>query len=297
MKLVVLAAGIGSRFGGVKQMAGVGPRGEALLEYNLFDAVRAGFDSAVFLLRKDIEADFRARVLSRLPTSIGIEIAFQDSPAFLPPRAKPWGTGHALLCTESLVGKNAFAVVNADDYYGARAFREVGAFLAGGRGSGAGFCMAAYRLGDVVPPTGTVSRAVCDIDEKGNLRGIAEKTRVRWAGDHLLSTEADGSEETLAADLPVSMNLWGLTPEVFPEARRRFEGFLKNKDNLAKAEFYLPDIIGGMIADGLAQIRAFRVAEPYFGLTNPADLAHARASILSKISSGTYHDPLWGQTP
>ena len=295
MKLLVLAAGIGSRFGGVKQVAGIGPRGETLLEYNVFDALRVGFDSVVFLLRREIEADFRSRVLSRLPSSVGVEMAFQESPASLPPRAKPWGTGHALLCAESVMRADAFAVVNADDFYGARAFGKVGDYLA--TSSGAGFCMAAYRLDDVVPPSGTVSRAICDIAAEGYLRGIVEKTRVARVDGRLVSTEPDGSKQILSPELPVSMNLWGLTPEVFPEARRRFEIFLENKTNLAKAEFYLPDIIGGMLVDGSVRVKSLKVSESYFGLTNPEDLAHARASILSRIASGEYPDPLWGLTP
>jgi len=293
MKLLVLAAGIGSRFGGIKQIAGIGPRGETLLEYNVFDAVRAGFDSTVFLLRKDIEADFRSVVLSRLPAGIRTEIAFQESPRSAPPRAKPWGTGHALLSAEGSIGGDAFAVINADDFYGARAFREVGAYLSRNTSPGAEFCMVAYRLGDVVPHTGTVSRAICDIAAEGYLRGIVEKTRVAWEGDRLVSIEADGSHAPLAADLPVSMNLWGLTPSIFPEARRRFGDFLEKESNHAKAEFYLPDIVGGMLADGAARVKALRVLESCFGLTNPGDLADARASILSRIASGDYPDPLW----
>lgn len=297
MKLLVLAAGIGSRFGGIKQIAGVGPRGETLLEYNVFDALHAGFDSVIFLLRRDIEADFRSIVLARLPPGIVVDIAFQDGPPSVPSRAKPWGTGHALLSAQAAVGDDAFAVINADDFYGERAFREVGDYLKGRQGEGADFCMAAYRLGDVVPPTGTVSRAICDIAAEGYLRSIVEKTRVAWVGGELVSTEPDGSRQILSAELPVSMNLWGLTPAVFAEARRRFEGFLENKANLATAEFFLPDILGGMLADGMARVKALRVSETYFGLTNPTDLAHARASIVAKIAAGEYPEPLWGPTP
>lgn len=303
MKLAILAAGLGSRFGGVKQLAAIGPEGETLLEYNVYNALEAGFDSVVFLIRKDIEQDFRTHVLSRLPRTLSVELAFQSPDASIPEkfradlsrkgRTRPWGTGHALLCARHLLEDGPFAVINADDFYGKQGFRAVHGFLAGK--APARFCLAGYRLGNVVPGSGSVSRAICDIDAEGWLKKIVEHTRVEMRSGKICSVRADGSAEALSPELPISMNLWGLTPAVFPFAERLFSEFLSDSAHWDRSEFYLPTVIGGMVDQGAARAMALPVDEKYFGLTNPDDILDARKAIAERTERGEYPEPLWNE--
>jgi hypothetical protein len=312
MKLAILAAGIGSRFGGVKQLASIGPAGETLPEYNIYHALEAGFDSLVFLIRKDIEQDFREIVLARLPGDIPVELAFQYPEYGIPAgvaegvaragRTKPWGTGHALLCMREALSGGSFAVINADDFYGRRGFAGIHAYLAANPGPGPGgearFCLAGYKLGGVVPPGGSVSRAICSVDAAGFLTKITEHTHIEQSGGELRSTWPDGRVETLSPDLPASMNIWGLTPAIFPALERRFGEFLEDAGHWGKAEFYLPAVVGGMIAAGQASARALSVDEEYFGLTNPEDLRSARRAVAERTARGDYPTPLWrGRAP
>ena len=221
MKLLILAAGIGSRFGGIKQIAGVGPCGETLLEYNLFDALRAGFNEAVFLIRRDIERDFRETVLSRIEGKIPVRLAYQSMDS-RQGRSKPWGTGHALLCAREAMGREPFAVINADDFYGLSGFSAVARHLKGGFPASAELCLAGYRLGGVVPKSGSVSRAVCGADEEGFLTNIVEHVRVEWEGDSLISRPKGDPSVALSPEAFASMNLWGLDESVFPWAERLF---------------------------------------------------------------------------
>jgi len=312
MKLAILAAGIGSRFGGVKQLASIGPAGETLPEYNIYHALEAGFDGIVFLIREDIEKDFRETVLARLPGDIPVELAFQDPARGVPAgaaegiaragRTKPWGTGHALLCMREALAGDTFAAINADDFYGKRGFAGIHAYLAENPGPGpmgeARFCLAGYRLGGVVPPRGSVSRAICSVDAAGFLSGITEHTHIELSGGALKSTRPDGRVETLSPDLPASMNIWGLTQAIFPALERRFGEFLEDAGHWSKAEFYLPAVIGDMIKAGQASARALGVDEAYFGLTNPEDLLSARQAIAERTARGDYPTPLWrGRAP
>ncbi|HWR11032.1 MAG TPA: NTP transferase domain-containing protein [Rectinemataceae bacterium] len=333
MKLVILAAGLGSRFGGVKQLASIGSAGETLLEYNVFNAAEAGFDSVVFLIRKDIEEDFRTRVLSRLPRTLPVELAFQAPDSAIPEkfsaepslrgRTKPWGTGHALLCARLLLEDGPFAVINADDFYGKSGFAAVHGFLAensvtpvaaararlqakaparvAARAAQAPadaatrFCLAGYRLGNVVSASGSVSRAVCSLDAEGWLKKIVEHTRVEIRSGNIYSVRADGSAEALSPELPISMNLWGLTPAVFPFAERLFSEFLSDPAHWGRSEFYLPTVIGGMMDEGAAKVMALPVTEEYFGLTNPDDILDARKAIAERAGRGEYPEPLWNE--
>lgn len=349
MKLLVLAGGTGSRFGGIKQLASVGGAGETLLEYNIYNALSAGFDGIVFLIRRETEGDFRDRILARLPGGISVEFAYQDMLSQVPTevsgeletwlqgggRKKPWGTGHALLCAQRCVeggvspGKavgdegNAFAVVNADDFYGKRAFVAIHDFFAApaGRRCGAGkagpgsaaagpdaavegfdtgasaagsrFCLAAYGLDSVVPRRGAVSRALCTLDAGRTLVKITEHVRIERAGGRIVSRQADGSTLELDPAAPVSMNIWGLDRGVFSRARALFGAFMANPENWAKGEFYLPAVVDSMIDEGSATVTALPVTEQYFGLTNPEDLADTRDHIAALTVQGVYPSPLW----
>jgi hypothetical protein len=312
MKLLVLAAGIGSRFGGIKQLASVGPCGETLLEYDLFDAREAGFESVVFLIRRDIEKDFETSILARLSKELPVELAYQSlsriPEAYLPKlgpsgRTKPWGTGHALLCAEEALAGQSFGVINADDFYGKRGFGAVAGFLAAERRKAPGrgtepevsrFCLAGYRLGGVLPPAGSVSRAVCGVGADGSLAEIVEHTKVKRRGDDVLSIGADGSETRLSPDALASMNLWGLDGSVFPWARKLFLEFLGDEANWAKGEFYLPTVVGAMVKGGGAKVQVLPVSERHFGLTNPEDLASTKEILAQRTAAGEYPSPLWG---
>jgi len=313
MKLLVLAAGIGSRFGGIKQLASAGPNGETLLEYNLFNAMEAGFDGIVFLIRRELEEDFRDLVLARLPSGLKVELAFQSPEAMLPEtlrdeillakRTKPWGTGHALLCARSFLDHCPFAVINGDDFYGKEGFNKVGRFLAGqdsanepGVVSVPEFCLAGYRLEHVVATKGSVSRAICAIRPSGALERIVEHRQIEVRGNKILSIQADRSpDEELSPDSTVSMNLWGLNPAIFPWAEKLFAQFLTDRANWTKAEFYLPAIVGAMVVAGAAKAFALPVNEEYFGLTNPEDIVTVREAIAARTRQGAYPSPLWGK--
>jgi len=311
MKLAILAAGLGSRFGGVKQLASVGQAGETLLEYNIYNALEAGFDSIVFLIRKDIEKDFTAHILSRLPENLPFEMAFQSADAAVPEslvatlgtvgRTKPWGTGHALLCARPFLEDGPFAVMNADDFYGKSGFAAVHDFLAANRSGGwkageaARFCLPGYRLGGVVSPAGPVSRAICTTDASGRLLRIVEHTSIEMREGEIWSMKADGRAEELSPDLPTSMNLWGLTPAVFPSAEAQFIEFLSDPAAWAKSEIYLPVVVGRMLEAGDANAWVLPIEEEYFGLTNPGDILEARRAISERTERGEYPAPLWSR--
>jgi len=300
MRLLVLAAGIGARFGGVKQVVGVGPRGETLLEYSLFDARRAGFDHIVFLIRPEIEADFKANILSRLPASVSYSLAYQKSVSLLDEaararfeksgRAKPWGTGHALLCARKhLEGKGPFAVINADDYYGLPGFEKVGAHLSSSPGE---FCFAGYRLDDVVPKGGSVSRAICLIDSQSYLSEIVEHRKVWRAGSLFVSQREEGTVE-LSPSTAVSMNLWGFNPSIFEYAERLWKNFLSEPANFESREFFLPDIVQDMMREKAVRVRMVPASAQSFGITNPEDLQETRQRISRLVWEGVYPSPLW----
>jgi hypothetical protein len=312
MKLLILAAGIGSRFGGVKQIAQVGPDGETLLEYNLYDAREAGFDEVVFLIRKDIEDDFSEAIVSRLPKGMKVSIAFQAPDSYVPAsmadriahegRKKPWGTGHALLCAQSVLGKGPFAAINADDFYGKQGFALVGTYLASRydkepKSDTACLCCAGYRLAGVVPQKGTVSRAVCATSSDGSLDSIVEHVEVSWSEGRLISHRGGpgASPLELSGELLASMNLWGLDETLFPWLERLFEEFLHDENRRRNGEFYLPVAMGEMVNAKVARFQVLPVSEEYFGLTNPEDIHHTRLAIRRRIDRKDYPRPLWGE--
>jgi len=307
MKLLVLAAGMGSRFGGIKQMAPVGPAGETLLEFNLYNARKAGFSQAVFLIKREMEADFRKLVAERLPPNLEYEFAYQDALAGVPEpakgkliaflasqgRIKPWGTGHALLCAREFLAGSPFATINADDFYGAEAFKVTAEFLR--RGKKDIFCLPVYQLSRVLSRNGSVSRAVCGLDSSSMLKEIVEHTKVLQKNGRIVSVDADGIERTLAPDSPVSMNLWGLTPAVFSYAQALFAEFIADESNWAKNEFFLPYIIRSMLEGGAVAVKALPVEDACFGLTNPDDLPEVQSNLAALTRNGSFPTPLWKQ--
>ncbi len=298
--LLILAAGMGSRFGGIKQIAPIGPSGETILDYTVFDAVRAGFSDIVFLIRRSIEDDFRQAVLSRLPPSINCRLAFQEPLSLVPPasvpqvgkRTKPWGTAHALLCARPCLD-GPFAVVNADDYYGPDSFRKVYDFLASS-GSSQGvaqWCMVAYLLKNTLSRFGSVSRGICAVDADGFLRSVVEQTALAFAEDGVVSTGPEAGH--YSGEELVSMNLWGLSFEIFDLLRPLWDEFIEGECANPKAEFFLPAVIDRLVGLGHARVTVRSTTESWFGLTYPQDVENSRSSIADRIAQSMYRSPLW----
>jgi hypothetical protein len=302
--LLVMAAGMGSRFGGAKQIEPVGPNGETLLDYSVFDAIRAGFDRVVFIIRKDFEAVFRERVGARFEKRVAVDYVFQEldrlpDPLWVPPagRTKPWGTGHAVWCAANAV-RRPFVVINADDFYGRDAFGGLAKFFATSAKPAAGeparFAMAGYRIADTLSEHGTVSRGVCRVDTQMRLRSIEELTAIEAAGDGSGRAKLpDGSVRALAADTLVSMNCWGFTPAFFPMLEEGLLQFLATRGADAKAEYYLPSAVAEAIHAGRAEAQVVPVRASWFGVTYREDKPRVVAAIAKLIASGEYPAALW----
>ena len=286
--LVILAAGMGSRYGGLKQIDPVGPGGETVLDYAVFDALRAGFGRIVFVIRRDIEGAFRAKVGARYAGCAEVEYVFQSAdelPAGFRPgagRTKPLGTGHAVWCARKCV-REPFAVVNADDFYGADSFRQLGAFLTGG-GRPDVFAMVGFRLGATLSEHGRVARGVCSLTE-GKLRAIDERTGI--APDDV------GPGRTYSGEETVSMNCWGFTTSLFPALESGLAAFLEAKGADPAAEFYLPAAISEMIKKGTVQVRVLPTRSAWFGITYRDDKPKVSAAIEELIVCGDYPQRLF----
>ena len=267
--LVVMAAGMGSRFGGLKQAAAVGPKGEMIIDYSVADAIAAGFSKAVFIIRKDIEKDFRTACGKRIEKMIDTEYVYQEMNNLPkgytapPTRTKPWGTGQAILCAEKATD-TPFAVVNADDYYGPGAFRQIHDFLANEDGMG----MVGYKLGNTLSKNGSVSRGICEIDG-GYLKKITEKTDIPYDTD-------------IPKDTIVSMNMWGLRPDIFPILNSEFESFLKLYSKEEKKEFFLPSVIDDEITKNGKKVRVLVTDEVWHGITYREDLAELEQALKER---------------
>ena len=298
--LVVMAAGMGSRYGGLKQIDPVGCCGEAILDYSLFDAHEAGFETAVIIIKEAIKKDFMDTVGKRLQKCpMEIRYAYQELDKIpagceIPvERTKPWGTSHAVLCAKDVIGDAPFAVINADDYYGKEAYREIYQYLCQGTGD---FCMVGYRLGNTVTENGTVARGVCDVDTKGFLTKVVERTKIGTYAGGIHFTEDDGATwEDLDADTPVSMNMWGFTPAFLEEIEQDFPRFFKEDvpKNPAKAEMFLPMTVGQLLQAGKYRVKMLRTADKWFGVTYAADKPVVVAALQEMTDKGMYPKGLW----
>ncbi|RMF75384.1 MAG: nucleotidyltransferase [Planctomycetota bacterium] len=294
--LVVLAAGIGSRFGGLKQLAAVGPHDAKIIDYSVFDAQRAGFARVVFIIRPDMRDEFHACVAERFASRIDVAYAEQrldDLPdGRTPPaeRTKPWGTGHALLAAREQV-EGPFAVINADDFYGRRSFEVLAEHLRAAKPGD--WAAVGFRLRDTLSDHGAVSRGVCEADASGHLVRITETIGIERRGDGGVWRDERGDEHDLPGDTPVSMNLWGFTRDVFEHVRRGFDAFLEKHGDELKAEYYLPTPVQAAIRAGEARVRVLPTDEKWIGLTHPQDLEVVRAAIAEKIAAGDYRENLW----
>ena len=299
--LVVLAAGMGSRYGGLKQIDPVGSQGEAILDYSLFDAYRAGFETAVIIIKEAIRKDFMDTVGKRLEKCpMEIRYAYQELdklPAgFSVPegRVKPWGTSHAVLCARDQIGDAPFAVINADDYYGVSAFKTLYDFLVS-EGGAYDYAMVGYQLGKTVTDNGSVARGVCQTNEAGYLTAIVERTRIeKYEGGIHFTVDGENWED-LAADTPVSMNMWGYRSSFLTEVAQRFPKFLAEEvpANPAKAEFFLPMTVGELLKEGKATVKVLRSADQWYGVTYAADKPQVVAALQAMTDGGKYPVGLW----
>ncbi|MBQ8072174.1 MAG: NTP transferase domain-containing protein [Clostridia bacterium] len=299
--LLIMAAGMGSRYGGLKQMDPVGPEGETILDYSVFDARRAGFRRVVFLIKHEIEADFRRLVGDRIARHMEVSYAFQEVTS-LPEgyavpegRVKPYGTGHAVLCCRDLIDA-PFAAINADDYYGPHAFQQAYDALTALRDDEKQrFLMVAYALKNTLTENGYVARGVCEANPDGTLRTIHERTHIIASCDGPLYTEDGETYRRLDPDSPVSMNMWGFTPSLLTALAERFPAFLENdlKRNPVKAEFFLPFVVNDLLEEGKATVRVLRSEDRWWGVTYQADKPQVKAALKALTDQGLYPPALW----
>jgi UTP-glucose-1-phosphate uridylyltransferase len=301
LDLVILAAGMGSRFGGLKQVQPVGPADELIIEYSVFDAMRAGFNRLVLVIRKEIEADFRESIGRRLESKIEVQYVFQEPSTGLPPtkvslaqgRIKPWGTGHALLVAREVV-RGPFAVINADDFYGASGYAELAAhFERAAVAAKPAYAMVGYPLRQTLSEFGTVSRGLCATDAAGKLQHITEVTKIEKTAAGATYADAAGTARQLTGNEIVSMNFWGFTPAVFAQLEKLFAEFLAKSGTDPKTEFYLPTAISNLNERGEADVALLKSTEAWFGITYREDLASSQAAVKALVASGRYPSPLW----
>ncbi|MBO7198590.1 MAG: nucleotidyltransferase [Alistipes sp.] len=296
--LLVLAAGMGSRYGSLKQMDGVGPNGEAIIDYSVFDAIRAGFGKVVFVIRHSFEADFKEVFnAERFGHKIEVEYVFQELD-YLPEgfslpegRVKPWGTNHAVMMAANVINE-PFAVINADDFYGRTAYVTIGDYLKQLEGSEGRYCMVGYQVSKTLSENGTVSRGVCTVDEEGNLRGMVERTQIERVDDTIVFHDG-GADEPLAEDTPVSMNLFGFTPDYFRHSEAYFKEFLPANISNLKAEFFIPLMVNKVINEGTATMHVLKTTSDWFGVTYKEDKPMLMAKIEELIAAGEYPRNLW----
>ncbi len=298
--LVVMAAGMGSRYGGLKQIDPVGSHGEAILDYSLFDAYEAGFETAVIIIKRAIEKDFMQTVGKRLQSCpLKIRYAFQEMEkipeGFSVPegRVKPFGTSHAVLCAREEIGDAPFAVINSDDYYGKDAFKVIYNYLRNAQNGE--YCMVGYLLGNTVTEHGSVARGVCTPDEKGNLANIVERTRIeKYKGGIHFTLDGENWQD-LPADTIVSMNMWGLTPDFLTRLHEQFPTFLREQlpENPEKAEFLLPRSIDALLKSGDATVKILKSEDKWYGVTYAADKPVVVAALSALTKQGNYPDGLW----
>ena len=294
--LLILAAGIGSRYGGIKQLDQFGPNGETIIDYSLYDAIRSGFGKVVFIVRQEIKDSAEAIFAPKLKGKIDFDFAIQGIQSYVPEdlgtveRTKPWGTGHATLCAWEQTD-TPFAVINADDFYGRDAFETMAKFLQSDTDDSQ-HAMIGYELKRTLSENGTVSRGVCIETADHNLESVVERTKI-FEEDGKIYFEEDGVKTELEPETPVSMNFWGFKPTMFPLTKEFFETYARENFNTPKAEFYIPTVMTKLIENGLGNCRVFRSSSDWFGVTYPDDKPNVQSSLAALHESGEYPDKLW----
>ena len=301
--LVIMAAGIGSRFGGgIKQLEPVGPNGEIIMDYSIADAMEAGFDKVVFVIRKDLEKDFKEVIGNRIEKVVNVAYAYQEREDIpkqyrerFAERTKPWGTGQAILCCKDVV-KEPFLVINADDYYGKEAYAEAFRYLTAGKEQSEKqkLCMVGFVLKNTLSENGGVTRGICKVDEQGMLTDIVETHQIEMVPEGAAVRTEEGMQP-IDIDSPVSMNMWGLTPEFFPILEEGFEEFLsKIPESDLKAEYLLPTIIGELLEEQKVEVKVLKSHDKWFGVTYKEDKEAVVEAIRSLVANGVYPEKLFG---
>jgi NDP-sugar pyrophosphorylase family protein len=294
LTLLVLAAGIGSRYGGIKQIDGFGPNGETIMDYSLFDAVRHGFTKVVFIVRDEILETVKEKFLPKLKGKVEVEFVVQALDTMIPAkyggsgRTKPWGTGHAMLCAKNVINE-PFAVINADDFYGQEAFRSLSNFF---KTKHSDHAMVGFTLKNVLSTYGSVSRGCGETDANGYLKTVVERTTIVKEGDKIISKEPSG-DRVLSPETPTSMNFWGFHPDIFAFAEERFHGFLESNHTNPKAEFYIPLFVNDMINLDRGKVKVISGGSIWFGVTYKEDKDEVAGRIKDLISQGQYPGKLW----
>ena len=299
--LLLLAAGMGSRYGGLKQLDGLGPNGETIMDYSIYDAVKAGFGKIVFVIRKDFEQDFREKILSKYEGHVPAELVFQSRDSlpegFSVPegREKPWGTNHAVLMAKDVINE-PFLVINCDDFYNRDAFMVIGKFLSNlPEGSKNKYAMVGFRVGNTLSENGTVARGICSKDADGNLTTVVERTEIKRVDGPVCYKDEEGNWIAVEDNTPVSMNMWGFTPDYFDYSEAYFKEFLsdpKNMENL-KAEFFIPLMVNKLINEKTATVEVLDTTSKWFGVTYAADRDDVVARIQKLIDEGVYPNKLF----
>lgn len=298
--LVVLAAGMGSRYGGLKQLDGLGPSGETIMDYSIFDAIRAGFGKVVFIIRHSFEEEFKQKVLSKYEGKIALEVVYQEltnlPEGFTLPegREKPWGTNHAVMMAAGVVNE-PFAVINADDFYGRDSFAVLGVKLRELEGRQNEYCMVGYRVGNTLSESGSVARGVCQVDEANRrLTGVVERTAIeRNAEGAICFTDENGQVQVIEENTPVSMNMWGFTPDYFAYSERNFTEFLRQSEGNLKAEYFIPLVVNQLIESKEASCEVLDTTSRWFGVTYAADRPEVVAKLQALVDAGEYPTPLF----
>lgn len=295
--LLILAAGMGSRFGGLKQVEPVGPNGEAIIDYSIYDAIRAGFGKVVFIIRESFADAFKEKFDAKLKGKIEVEYVYQELdmlPAgFTLPegREKPWGTAHAILCAKDAVNE-PFCALNADDFYGFNAYKVMAKFLIESNDA-LEYSMVGYKLNDTLSEFGSVSRGICDEDKNNNLVKIVETLKIVKRGSEIISIENDGNETSLTGYEIASMNNWGFKPSVFEQLEDRFTEFLKTEMAKPKSEMYIPSVVFDLIDAKVATVKVLEANSPWFGVTYKEDKPFVIGKINTLIANGGYPEKLW----
>ncbi|MDF9830333.1 nucleotidyltransferase [Parabacteroides sp. PF5-6] len=291
--LFVLAAGMGSRYGGLKQLDGLGPNGETIMDYSIYDAIRGGFGKLVFVIRKHFEQDFREKIISKYENHIPVEVVFQELD-YLPEgfsvpegREKPWGTNHAVLMGKDVINE-PFAVINADDFYGRDSFAVLGKQLSGMAGTQNDYCMVGYRVGNTLSESGSVARGVCETNAEDYLTGVVERTAIEKIDGEIQFIDENGKKVVLDEKTPVSMNMWGFTPDYFQYSEDFFVNFLKTNAGNLKSEYFIPLMVNELITNGTAKVKVLDTTSKWFGVTYAADRQGVVDKIQALVDAGEY---------
>jgi NDP-sugar pyrophosphorylase family protein len=296
--LLALAAGMGSRYGGLKQIDTLGPSGETIIDYSIYDAIRAGFGKVVMVIRKSIEEEFKQVFFKKYGSKIDIQYVLQEIEyvpegiSYHPERVKPWGTAHAVLMAADVINE-PFCVINADDFYGADAFRKMASFLQQQNNEDTGYCMVGYQLARTLSDYGFVARGICNANENGFLKDVTECMQIKRIGSVICYKDAQEINHPLPDEQTVSMNFWGFTPSYFKVLKTSFEKFIREKGNDLKSELYIPTVMSELIKEGKATVKVLNSSAEWFGVTYKEDRSYVVDRLKTLTDAGTYPSPLW----